>query len=181
MSGKILSCFFDSQTYRMKNHKQNHIYSHAQLTGLVVLRVLIGWYFLYEGLTKFLSHNWTAYGYLKDSQGLLGEFFKWLADMPQVMTVINYLNIYGLILVGLSLLLGVFSRIGSIGAVTMLVLYYLSHPPTLDAVYVLRPEGSYLWIDKNLIIMAAVIVTGLLFPNSHRIGIDRYIYKKRKA
>ena len=156
-------------------------YSNAQLTGLVILRLLIGWYFLYEGLTKFLSPGWSAYGYLMDSKGPLGLFFMGLADIPVVMTVINYLNIYGLILVGLSLLLGVFSRLGSIGAVTMLVLYYLSHPPTLDAVYVLRPEGSYLWIDKNVIVMVAVIVTGLLFPNSHRIGIDRFIYKKRKA
>jgi thiosulfate dehydrogenase [quinone] large subunit len=165
----------------MKNLRENHTYSPVQLTALVVLRVFIGWYFLYEGLTKFLSPNWTAYGYLRDSQGPLDTFFMWLADMPAVMTVINYLNIYGLILVGLSLLLGVFSRLGSIAAVALLALYYLSHPPLLDAVYVLRPEGSYLWIDKNLIIMAAVIVTGLIFPNSHRIGIDRYIYQKRKA
>ncbi|MDX9748427.1 MAG: DoxX family membrane protein [Paludibacter sp.] len=161
--------------------RKHFSYSPLQLTGLVVLRVLIGWYFLYEGITKFLSPNWSAYGYLMDSKGPLGQFFMWLADMPLVMTVINYLNIYGLILVGLSLLLGIFSRLGSIGAATMLVLYYFSHPPTLDAVYALRPEGSYLWIDKNVIILVAVVVTGLLFPNSHRIGIDRYIYKKRKA
>lgn len=161
--------------------RKNYSYSPMQLTGLVVLRVLIGWYFLYEGLTKFLSPNWSAYGYLMDSKGPLGLFFMSLAEKPVVMTIINYLNIYGLILVGLSLLLGIFTRAGSIGAVIMLVLYYFSHPPTLDAVYVLRPEGSYLWIDKNVIIMIAVIVTGLLFPNSHRIGIDRYIFKKSKA
>jgi len=156
-------------------------YSRSQLTGLVILRLLIGWYFLYEGLTKFLAPNWSAYGYLMDSKGPLGLFFMSLAEKPVIMTIINYLNIYGLILVGLSLLLGVLTRWGSIGAITLLVMYYFSHPPTLDAVYVLRPEGSYLWIDKNVIILAAVIVTGLLFPNSHRIGIDRYLYKKRKA
>jgi len=50
-------------------------YSRSQLFWLVALRVLIGWYFLYEGLTKVLAPNWTSFGYLKDSKGLFAPLF----------------------------------------------------------------------------------------------------------
>jgi thiosulfate dehydrogenase [quinone] large subunit len=155
-------------------------FSHAQLIGLVLLRVLVGWYFLYEGVSKLLAPNWSAYGYLMDSKGFMAPFFTSLADSPIALSVINFLNVYGLLLVGLSLMLGVFSRLGSVGAILMLLLFYLSHPPLLDVSYVLRPEGSYLWVDKNTIIMLSVVVSGLLFPTSHRLGIDRFIHRKRK-
>lgn len=155
-------------------------YSTTQLWVLVVLRVLIGWYFLYEGVTKLLSPSWSAYGYLMDSKGWLTPVFNWMAETPVALTLVNYLNIYGLTLIGLSLLLGVFSRLGSIGAVVILALYYLSHPPLMDVSYVLRPEGSYLWVDKNLIIMASVMVSGLVFPTSNRVGIDRFLQRKKK-
>lgn len=154
--------------------------SKTQLSALVVLRVLTGWYFLYEGVTKLLSPTWSAYGYLMDSKGWLTPVFTWMADTPFVLDMVNYLNIYGLTLIGLSLMLGVFSRTGSIGAIVMLALFYLSHPPLMDVSYVLRPEGSYLWVDKNLIIMASVVVSGLVFQTSGRVGFDRFLQRKKK-
>lgn len=154
--------------------------SKTQLSALVVLRVLTGWYFLYEGVTKLLSPTWSAYGYLMDSKGWLTPVFTWMADTPFVLEMVNYLNIYGLTLIGLSLMLGVFSRTGSIGAIVMLALFYLSHPPLMDVSYVLRPEGSYLWVDKNLIIMASVVVSGIVFPTSGRVGFDRFLQRKKK-
>lgn len=154
--------------------------SKTQLSALVALRVLTGWYFLYEGVTKLLSPTWSAYGYLMDSKGWLTPVFTWMADTPLVLNMVNYLNIYGLTLIGLSLMLGIFSRTGSIGAIVMLALFYLSHPPLMDVGYVLRPEGSYLWVDKNLIIMASVVVSGLVFPTSGRVGFDRFLQRKKK-
>jgi thiosulfate dehydrogenase [quinone] large subunit len=155
-------------------------YSAAQLSALVILRVLTGWYFLYEGIIKLLSPSWSAYGYLMDSKGWFTSFFTAMAGSPVWLTIINYLTIYGLILIGLSLLLGIFSRAGSIGAIAMLALFYFSHPPMMDVSYVLRPEGSYLWVDKNLIILASVVVSGLVFPTSQRVGIDRIFQGKKK-
>lgn len=42
-----------------------------------------------------------------------------------------------------------FSNIGYYGAVFFLTLYYLSHPPLLNAEYILPAGGSYLWIEKK--------------------------------
>jgi len=159
--------------------KNTYSYTKYQLVWLVFLRVLIGWYFLYEGLAKVLTPDWTSFGYLMDSQGFLSPVFKLLTQNQTVMSMVDFVNIYGLILIGLSLLLGLFDRIGTIGAISLLILYCLSHPALLDVSYVFRPEGSYLWVDKNLIMLGAVVVL-MVFPTSKRIGLDRFIFRKVK-
>lgn len=158
--------------------KRSPIYSRSQLTCLVILRVLIGWYFLYEGLAKIMSPSWSSYAYLRDSKGIFAPFFTMLTDHAFIMDVVNYINIYGLTAIGLCLVLGCFVKYANIGAVVLLSLYYLSHPPLIDVHYLIRPEGSYLWVDKNLIMLSAVVVL-MLFPTSKEIGLDRLIYKKK--
>ena len=50
-------------------------YSGWQTGVLVVLRVLIGWHFLYEGLVKLMNPYWSSAGYLVESKGFLSDFF----------------------------------------------------------------------------------------------------------
>lgn len=151
-------------------------YSRSQTLWLVVLRLVIGWHFLYEGLVKLFNSGWSAYPYLMDSDGFLSGFFQSIAGNEGFLAVSNYINIYGLTLIGLGLILGCFSRIASIGGILFLALFYLSHPPFVGAEYMMPTEGSYLWIDKNIIEMGALMVL-IYFPTSHIIGLDRYLSK----
>lgn len=157
---------------------RNH-YSCFQLTTLVVLRVLVGWYFLYEGLTKLLSPGWTAYGYLLESNGLFAPIFKGIAANPGLLAFADAVNVYGLTIVGLLLVLGLFEKVGYIGAAGFLLLYYLAHPPLLNVEYLFPTEGSYLWVDRNLIMLATVIVM-LAFPTGKEIGLDRLIFRNKR-
>ena len=160
-------------------HKKRVInYSKGQLIALVSLRTLIGWYFLYEGLTKIFTPKWTAYGYLMDSQGLFASFFRMIAENPDLMAIADFINIWGLTLIGLLLIIGLFEKIGYLGSAIFLVLFYLSHPPLLHVEYLLPTEGSYLWVDKNLVMLGAVAVL-YFFPTSMRIGVDRIIFKSK--
>ena len=156
-------------------------YSRTQTFWLVILRLLIGWHFLYEGIVKLLNSGWTAFPYLMDSDGFLSEFYQSLAGDAGFLAVSNCINVYGLTLIGLGLILGCFSRFASIGGIIFLALYYLSHPPFVGSEYMMPTEGSYLWVDKNLIEIGALMVL-IYFPTSHIIGLDRYInkYLKRK-
>ncbi|NLI72107.1 MAG: DoxX family protein [Bacteroidales bacterium] len=161
--------------------KKNHCdYSRCQLTTLVVLRVIIGWYFLYEGLAKLLTPGWTSYGYIMDSQGIFAGLFKALGQNQSLMPLVDAINIYALIIIGLFLVLGLFEKIGYLGAIFLLVLYYLSHPAALHTTYLFPPEGSYLWINKNIVMLCAVVVL-FVFPTGKRIGLDRIIFKNKKA
>ena len=162
------------------NKGYGYAFTNAQLSWLVVLRVLIGWFFLYEGLAKIFSPNWTSYGYLMDSKGLFSPLFTMIAESQSLIAIADFINIYGLTIIGLLLILGLFERVGYVGAAILLLMYYLSHPPLLNVEYLLPSEGSTLWVDKNFIMMVSVVVL-YHFPTSRIIGIDRAIFKERSS
>lgn len=153
-------------------------YSSYQTFWLVTLRILIGWHFLYEGLIKLLNPQWTSYGYLLDSKGIFSSFFISLASNPKMLEVANFANEWGLLLIGLGLIAGCLTRIASIFGILLLACYYLSHPPFIGATFMMPAEGSYLWIDKNLIEIAALAVL-IVFPTSQVFGLDRYLCRKK--
>ena len=64
----------------MKKDSISQYYSDLQIFSLTLLRVLIGWHFLYEGLVKlFSSPAWTAKSYLIGSVGPFAPAFKAMA------------------------------------------------------------------------------------------------------
>lgn len=149
--------------------------SNAQVVTLVVLRVLIGWHFLYEGLSKLTSDGWSASGYLLQSRGPLEGFFKWMATTPEVLDWVNFLNMWGLTAIGLGLILGCFTRVASGAGILVIVLFYLCNPPFVGYFYSIPTEGSYLVVNKNLVEAAALAV--ILVSDSGRVaGLDRIIH-----
>jgi thiosulfate dehydrogenase (quinone) large subunit len=148
----------------------------GQLSWLVVLRIFIGWHFLYEGLIKVLNPNWTAMTYLIDSKGWFGQMFINMAGNPGLMKCVDFLNEWALVVIGLGLLLGCFSRLSCIGGILLLLLYTMSHPALIGIQYKMPFEGSYFMIDKNLIELAALGVL-FVFPTARVIGFDRFLIK----
>lgn len=149
-------------------------YSKSQLTWLMMLRLFIGWHFMYEGLVKIMNPHWTSLPYLLDSKGPASSFFITLTQNPDLMSFINLANEYALLLIGLGLTLGFLYRLSSVGGMILLIMYTLSHPSFVGASYLMPFEGSYLWIDKNLVEFAAL---GLLcvYPTSRVLGLDRMV------
>ena len=149
-------------------------YSRLQVTALVALRFAIGWHFFYEGMSKAANAYWTSAGYLDQSQGFLSGWFVDLASSPSTLALVDFLNVWGLILVGLGLMLGTLTRTATFFGIIMLALYYLAAPPWPGFVYSIPAEGAYLIINKTLIELCALFVT-LFFPTGHIIGLDRLV------
>ena len=145
-----------------------------QFYGLVVLRVLIGWHFLYEGISKLINPYWSSAAYLLDSKWIFSGLAKTIVANPTLLSISDYVNMWGLTLVGVSLLLGLLSRYGSLVGMTFVCLYYLFAPPLLGLEYGRPGEGSYLIVNKNLIEACALWVL-YCFPTSHIIGLDRFL------
>lgn len=143
---------------------------------LVLLRILIGWHFLYEGVIKAYNPSWTSRGYLL-SASILKPFFTWLAGDSRI-AVIDDLNIIALIAVGISLLIGIKVKWGCIGGVLLLLLYYFAHPP-LPGLPQGPSEGSYWIVNKNLIEMAALFVV-YQFPLTSVFGLE-ILFTKNKV
>src|SRR5690554_3787443 len=129
-----------------------------QLYSLVTGRVLMGWYFLYEGVVKLFNPNWTSYGFLKSAQGPLQGVFQNMAEHPALLNAIDFLNIWGLILIGLSLMLGLFSRWGAIAGMLLVLLYYFAHPPIITAQQLVIDLDHAVWVDRNLIFVALLAI-----------------------
>jgi len=153
-------------------------YTNAQASALVFLRLAIGWHFLYEGGVKVLNPNWTSKAYLLDSGGFMKGFFELIANNPLYLNITDTANAWGLTLIGLSLISGVFTRYSSISAIVLLSLYYLSHPAFPGIEYYFPSDGSYFIINKTLVEIFALFVL-FAFPTSLVFGILRLVKNKK--
>jgi len=157
----------------------NQMTTFQKLT-LVFLRLAIGWHFLYEGLVKLANPNWTSAGYLLDSAGFMKPLFISLATNPGVLKVVDILNVWGLILIGIGLILGAFTRVAVVSGIVLMIFYYLSHPPFVGMKYALPSDGSYLVVNKMVIEALALLVL-LVFPTWKEWGVDRWVGGRRSA
>lgn len=153
--------------------------SSLQQFALIVLRTLIGWHFLYEGYYKLMLPGWssdgkplapwTSAGYLKAATGPLAPLMQWMMNKGWVGWMDGAVK-FGLFLIGLSLLLGLFTRLGCWAALLLLAMFYLLAIPTSGSP---QPgnEGTYLFVNKTLIEGAAVMVL-LAFNTGSLAGLD---------
>ena len=158
----------------------SHSYTNTQLTALVLLRILIGWHFLYEGFVKMINPYWSAGGYLSESKWIFKGIFHRMADTPFLLSVVDFINEWGLILIGLGLILGLFTRTVTYAGMILVFLYWLCNPPFIGYRYSMPPEGSYIIVNKNLIETAALFVLAL-FPTGKQVGLDRLLFLTKKT
>lgn len=151
-------------------------YTSIQTFLLVALRVLLGWYFLYEGFVKIANPDWSSFGYLMDSQGAFAGIFHSMAAKANLVAVVDWLNKWGLAMIGLGLMLGFLTQFALFFGMLLLIMYYCSHPALASVTYLMPQEGSYLWVNKTLIEIFTMAVL-LVFPTGHIAGIDRFISK----
>ncbi len=117
--------------------------------AIFLLRFSMGWMFLCSGASKILNPNWTAAGFLKGSQ-TFPELYTVLTD-PSILPVINLLNEWGQLLLGISLILGIGVRLSSILGAFLMFLYYV---PQLNFPYI----GKTSFIVDQHVIFALVLV-----------------------
>ncbi|HEV8202864.1 MAG TPA: hypothetical protein VGP98_01430 [Pyrinomonadaceae bacterium] len=157
----------------------------SQSVALIVLRTLIGWHFLYEAYFKIMSPAWSrsggpltpwsSAGYLQGASGPLGGIFHRLVNAGWTVWLDRGVKV-ALLVSGLSVILGLFTRVGLWLGLAMLALFYLLYVPTLG---IPQPnnEGTYLIVNKTLIEAAAVAVL-LMFDTGRIAGLDLFLRRK---
>ncbi len=147
-----------------------------------ILRILVGWHLLYEGIAKLYTPNWSSEVYLLTSQWIFSDVFRAMASSPNILGAIDFLNIYGLILIGLSLFTGLLVRWASAAGALLMLFYFLAHPSIPGYNFFSVEEGSYLWVNKTFIQFLVLTVFALL-PSHLLFGADRLIrtWKEEKA
>jgi len=147
----------------------------GQLWSIVLLRVLIGWHFLYEGIAKLSLPSWSASGFLTQSRGPFAAFFHGLAGNPAMLERVNLMTMWGLVAIGLGLIVGCLTRTAAVSGILIILLIYLCNPPFVGYFYSIPTEGSYIVVNKNLVEAAGLLVVAM--TNTGVVaGLDRFIH-----
>jgi uncharacterized membrane protein YphA (DoxX/SURF4 family) len=139
---------------------------------LTLVRIAIGWHFLYEGIAKLLIPKWTSFSYLSNSRGPLAEIYHWMASVPAILKTVDFLNVFGLLLIGTALFLGLFSRLAAVCGALLLTLYYFAYPPFGDSLFSVS-EGHLFIVDKLFI--ETLVLVFLVIIKQSGYGIDTFI------
>ncbi|MEK7067342.1 MAG: DoxX family protein [Patescibacteria group bacterium] len=121
-----------------------------QKISLFLLRVSMGWLFFYAGITKALNPEWSAAGYLRGAKTFT-DFYQWLLQ-PNILPAINFMNEWGLTLLGISLIAGVFVRLSSFSGAFLMLLYYF---PILNFPY---PNSYSFIVDEHIIYISVLLL-----------------------
>ena len=139
-----------------------------QRISLFVLRVCLGWIFFWAGITKILKPAWSAAGYLQNAK-TFPELFQWFAS-PAILPFTNFMNEWGLTLLGASLILGICVRWSAPLGILLMALYYF---PILQFPY---PNVNSFIVDEHIIYMLVLFVL-FAFKAGNYWGLERYIRK----
>jgi thiosulfate dehydrogenase [quinone] large subunit len=147
-------------------------------TFLFLLRIGLGWLFLHEGLTKLLQSDWSSYYYMQNATGPLRTFLTWISADEGLLQFTDYTIIFLLVGIGISLILGLFERIGSVLGMLLLGMFYLAYPPFGDK-FLPVAEGNYFIVDKNLILFFGLLVVWQ-FRSGLVLGLDSFFKRKKR-
>ena len=117
----------------------------------------------YAGITNILGPAWTSAGYLGAAKTFPG-FYSWFAS-PANIGWVNFLNEWGLTLIGISLILGLGVRLSSILGVSLMLLYYF---PVLEF-----PKVEHGLIVDDHIIYAAILLFLAAVRAGRYYGLDK--------
>lgn len=126
------------------------------------LRISFGWLLLYSGTLKLLQ-GFSAAGYLSHLEGPFANIFSFMAGN----VLVDNLVIWGEILIGACLILGVLVRFSAFWGVVMMLLFYFSGYPY---------EHSF--IVNEHIIYALVLFYLMVSNPGHFLGLDKALEKK---
>ena len=145
---------------------------------ITVIRVAIGWHFLYEGISKLFMDEWSSQSYLANATGFLSGFYHWLAGGETLVGIADFINVYGLILIGLALFAGIFIRIASVAGIVLLVMYYFAYPPFGTSLFG-PAEGHFFIVNRNFI--EAFVLLWFMLSRNTGYSIDLILKARRQA
>ena len=149
---------------------------------LVLFRFCLGWHLFYQGMGKLRGAHWSAEPYLRSATGPLASLFQEMTENRAWLSVADQATILGLMTLGVLLMVGLFTRVASLGAIALLLLFYLAHPPfPVHGFGVPTINGNELYVNQVLIEILALAVS-LAFDTGKISGLDMLIrFRKHKS
>jgi thiosulfate dehydrogenase (quinone) large subunit len=130
----------------------------------LILRLTMGILFFYAGWSKFTAGDWSATEHLAGANGLFASWFQSLSGS----IFVDQLNMWGLLLIGFLLLLGLCVRTASFFGILFMAFYYFSYFET---------NTAHGFIDEHVVY---TVIFGLFLAGGfgHIWGLDALIEKQ---
>ncbi|MBI1885667.1 MAG: DoxX family protein [Chloroflexi bacterium] len=142
-------------THTLKVAGRDLHYRHVDLVIPVfalLLRLSMGFIFIWAGFDKLIT-DFSASGFLVNaSKGPLKDLFVNMGESNVAINVVDPLVVYGQILIGFSLILGIFTRFGLLMGAAQLFLFYLAQ---------LWPEFNP-FLDEHIVYILLMALLGAL-------------------
>ena len=123
----------------------------------LLLRVSLGWLFLYAGYSKLtLAGGFSAKQFLLSLHGPFSSLYFPLAGNP----LIDSLVVVGEIVIGLCLVFGILVRFASFWGIVMLILFYLADYPPAHSLIV-NEQFIYILVMAYLFVSKSGLIYGL--------------------
>lgn len=138
---------------------------------LILTRVVFGLFVLWEGVQRLITDTWSAGPALLEAS-FAPTIFAWFAD-PARIELVSKLNIWGLIIVGIALIIGFRLRFFSlIGIILMIAYYFLNFDlSTLGTTHIL--------VDHHILYILLFIILNNMNAGKYW-GLDRgFVVKLR--
>jgi thiosulfate dehydrogenase [quinone] large subunit len=138
----------------------------------VVLRLLLGWYMFCDAYNMFLGGGLQAQGFLLHAK-TFPAFYAWFGSSANSVWI-NPVNMYGILAIGVALLLGVYVRPAAWAAAFLMIMYYFPHYafPYVD----LNGHIIGYIVDEHIVFAAAFILIAF-WPAVYSWGLSRSLRK----
>ncbi|MBR1588886.1 MAG: hypothetical protein IJ658_11245 [Kiritimatiellae bacterium] len=131
--------------------------------AMQLLRIAIGWHFLYEGCWKLMQQGgWSCLSYLNAAQGPLAPAFKWMAGQAWIVAAGDRAVQAGLVAIGLSLVTGVLARVAALFGIALMAMFYCCQPPEPFAAAFSGADGRFFVLERNAIEAAGLLLVAAL-------------------
>jgi len=137
---------------------------------IFILRILMGWTFLYAGVWQ-VAENYDTAGFL--NHVVTFHHFFTVFTTPAISPYTNFLVKWGHLLIGLSLVSGLLVRVSGPFAVLLMITYYFAH---MEFPYV---EGHFNFLVDYHLVYATVIVYLIAHRAGHVWGLDGAVEQLR--
>lgn len=116
---------------------------------LALLRVAVGWFLLYQGITAFLDPEWSIKPMIRNAD-TFAEFYDPIEE-SDYLTYISYAFKGLYVVIGALILLGIYVRPAALVGVVMMVFLYF---PLLEFPYV---DKDYYLVDQHLLLAITLL------------------------
>jgi len=146
--------------------------SRSTTSLIFLLRLSMAWVFLYASSHQVFVSGFSVAGFLSGTK-TFHDFFA-VFTAPAVAPVITFLVAYGHLLIGLSLLAGLFVRVSSVFGIGLMIVYWMAH---MNFPYI--SDTTNFLVDEHVVY---ALVLGLLIAThaGHVLGLDGWVATQKQ-